>query len=199
MKTTLDEVENFFVECVRKTVRYREENDVTRKDFMDLLIKIKNGKKLSDSDGETLSGLSMNEVTANAFVYFLAGFETSSTTMTFALYELALNEDVQRRAREEIKRVLDRHGGELSYEAVMDMTYITQILNGEFVSYTSSRTICIKIFRSNILESLRKYSPVGNLKRKSNRDYNVPNTKFVIPKGTRVLIPVHAVTLETPR
>ena len=52
--------------------------------------------------------------------------------MTFALYELALNKDIQRRAREEIKQVLDRHGGELSYEAISDMTYITQILNGKF-------------------------------------------------------------------
>lgn len=65
-------------------------------------------------------------------MFFLAGFETSSTTMTFALYELALNKDIQNRAREEIKRVLATYGGELSYEAVTDMTYITQILNGKF-------------------------------------------------------------------
>lgn len=64
MKTTLEEVEHFFLESVRETVKYREENDVTRNDFMDLLIKIKNGKKLNESDNETLSGLSLNEVAA---------------------------------------------------------------------------------------------------------------------------------------
>lgn len=142
LKLTLQEVEDFFIESVRETVRYREENDVTRNDFMDLLIKIKNGKSLNDSDGETLSGLSLNEMAAHIFVFFLAGFETSSTNMMFALYELALNKDIQNRARDEIKQVLERHGGEMTYEAVMDMTYLTQIFNGKShckKSYSASK------------------------------------------------------------
>lgn len=65
-----------------------------------------------------------------AFVFFLAGFETSSTVMTFALHELALNQEIQDKAREEIKNVLDKHEGHFSYEAMLDMNYITQILNG---------------------------------------------------------------------
>ncbi|KAG4079132.1 hypothetical protein HA402_001103 [Bradysia odoriphaga] len=91
--------------------------------------------------------------------------------MTFLLYELALNKDIQWKAREEIKQVLERHGGEFSYEAMTDMTYITQILN----------------------ESLRKYPTLGNLRRITSKDYNVPNTNMIIPKGTKILIPVHAV------
>lgn len=114
--------------------------------------------------------------------------------MTFAFYELALNKDIQSRARKEIKQVLDRHGGELSYEAIMDMSYITQILNGNidfsFGHVTISHYSCV-------LESLRKYSPVGNLKRLVSKDYHVPNTKFVLPKGTKILVPVHAVTKLT--
>ncbi|KAJ6623032.1 Cytochrome P450 6a9, partial [Pseudolycoriella hygida] len=129
MKTTLEEVEKFFIESVQQTVEYREKNDVTRNDFMDLLIKIKNGEKLQKSDRETLSGLSLNEMAAQAFVFFLAGFETSSTVMTFALYELALNQDIQLKARQEIKQVLEKYGGEMTYDAVSDMNYISQILN----------------------------------------------------------------------
>ncbi|XP_037028113.1 probable cytochrome P450 6a20 [Bradysia coprophila] len=171
MRSTLEEVERFFINSVRETVRYREENDVTRNDFMDLMIRIKNGKKLNENDSDSAIGLSINEVAAQAFVFFLAGFETSSTVMTFLLYELALNKDIQLKARKEIKQVLERHGGQFSYEAMTDMTYITQILN----------------------ESLRKYPPVGNLRRITSKDYNVPNTKLIIQKGTKILIPVHAV------
>lgn len=64
MKTTLEEVEQFFIGSVRETVEYREKNNVTRNDFMDLLLKIRNGKKLNESDTETLSGLSINELAA---------------------------------------------------------------------------------------------------------------------------------------
>lgn len=64
MKNTLDEVEKFFIQSVRETVQYREKNDMKRNDFMDLLIKIKNGKKLNDGDSEILSGLSINEIAA---------------------------------------------------------------------------------------------------------------------------------------
>lgn len=65
-----------------------------------------------------------------AFVFFLAGYETSSTVMSFAMHELALNKDIQRKVNEEIQNVLDKYQGEFTYEAMMDMHYITQIVNG---------------------------------------------------------------------
>lgn len=130
IKTTLEEVETFFMRIVYETVQYREQNNVSRSDFMDLLIKIKNGQKLNETDAETTGGISMAELAAQAFVFFLAGFETSSTVMTFALHELAINKEIQHKARDEIKRVLDKHGGTFSYEAMKDMNYITQIVNG---------------------------------------------------------------------
>jgi cytochrome P450 family 6 len=42
-------------------------------------------------------------------------------------------------------------------------------------------------------ETLRKYSPVGMLVRKSNEDYMVPNMSLTISKGTTVMIPVHGI------
>ncbi|KAJ6640798.1 putative cytochrome P450 6a13 [Pseudolycoriella hygida] len=43
------------------------------------------------------------------------------------------------------------------------------------------------------MQSLRKYSPVGNLRRMATKDYNVPKTNVVLPKGTKIMIPVHAI------
>lgn len=123
------EVSEFFLSLVRRTVEYREKNSVKRDDFMSLLLQIKNTGKL---DGETteLGGLTFEELAAQTFLFFIAGFETSSSTMTFATYELALNQDIQERAREEVHEVLQRHGGVMSYEAAMEMTYLEQVIKG---------------------------------------------------------------------
>lgn len=57
-------------------------------------------------------------------------FETSSTTLTFALYELALSPDVQETLRDDIQTVLSRHGNELTYEAMLDMKYLQMVIDG---------------------------------------------------------------------
>ena len=75
--------------------------------------------------------MSMNSVAAQAFVFFLAGFETSSTTMTFCLYELAINPDIQEVLRNEIDTVLEKHDGNISYEAVQEMTYLDNVVAGK--------------------------------------------------------------------
>jgi len=65
-----------------------------------------------------VTGLSMNSLAAQDFVFFVSGFETSSTTMTFCLYELSLHQDIQDRLRQEIDVVLQKHDGKLTYEAI---------------------------------------------------------------------------------
>jgi hypothetical protein len=67
---------------------------------------------------------------AQAFSFLAAGFETSGTTLSYALYELALHPDVQNRLREEIKQVLDKHQGELTYEGMNEMSYLDMVIKG---------------------------------------------------------------------
>jgi cytochrome P450 family 6 len=64
-------------------------------------------------------------------VFFLAGFETSSTTMTFCLYELAMNPDIQERLRAEIDTVLQKHGGNITYESIFEMEYLEKVVDGK--------------------------------------------------------------------
>lgn len=132
-------VTKFFIDLVRETVNYREENNIYRKDFLQLLIQLKNQGRVCDKDeireknGTTkgaLKSLTIEEMAAQCFVFFLAGFETSSTTMAFCLHELALNSEIQEKVREEIEVVLKKYGGEITYEAILDMTYMEKVIYG---------------------------------------------------------------------
>lgn len=127
MKNNHDDVSEFFLGIVRETIEYREKNGIQRNDFMDLLMEIKNKGRL---DGDDVGEISINEIAAQAFVFFLAGFETSSTTMSYCLYELSLNMALQAEARQEVETVLKRHDGQFTYEAMMEMHLIDRIISG---------------------------------------------------------------------
>ena len=60
----------------------------------------------------------------------MKGFETSSTTLTFALHTLAHHHEIQEKARKSIKDVLERHNGEWTYDSVMEMNYVGQVIDG---------------------------------------------------------------------
>ncbi|XP_049814672.1 probable cytochrome P450 6a13 isoform X2 [Schistocerca nitens] len=174
-----EEVSQFFRNMVRETVEYREKNNVTRNDFMHLLIQLKNRGFVDD---DKLNGLmdsskdvdnwklSMDDVAAQAFVFFLAGFETSSTTMSFALYELALNPDVQKRLQEEVDATMKKNDGQLTYEAISEMPYLDKVVS----------------------ETLRMFPPGALLGRKCTSRYQFPNNEVTVEEGTPIFVPVYA-------
>ncbi|XP_049792580.1 cytochrome P450 6k1-like [Schistocerca nitens] len=172
-KFTGDAVSDFFLELVRQTVDERLEKDIKRNDFLDLLIQLKQKGHL---EGDAHALVQTEEsiefthelMTAQCFVFFAAGFETSSTTMSFCLHELALHHDVQERVRAEVDAVVRKHGGAITYDAIQDMTYLDQV----------------------VAETLRMYPPLPFLDRVCEVPYKLPGSGAVIEPGTRVFIPV---------
>jgi cytochrome P450 len=55
--------------------------------------------------------------------------------MTFALYELSLNPDVQQKLRDEIKTVMRQHQNEITYDAMQEMKYLQMVIDGECLLY----------------------------------------------------------------
>ncbi|XP_069672224.1 probable cytochrome P450 6a14 isoform X2 [Periplaneta americana] len=137
------EVANYFRNMVEDTVNYREKNNVKRNDFMQLLIQLKN-KGSVDADSKNghqnehtvteeksdHNALSMDSLAAQSFVFFLAGFETSSTTMTFCLYELSIHPNIQDGVGQEIDEIMKKYDGEITYEAVQEMEYLDKVVSG---------------------------------------------------------------------
>ena len=68
---------------------------------------------------------------AQALIFLIAGYETSASTLSFALYELALHPEIQQSVRTEIVQVLSKHGGKLTYDGMQDMSYLDRVVSGE--------------------------------------------------------------------
>lgn len=126
------DVSDFYMGVVKDTVKHREESTAnSRKDFIQLLLDLKNNPNADPEVGS----LTIEQIAAQAFVFFLAGFETSSTGMAFCLLELAQREDVQERVRCEIKQVLERSKGEITFDSLQEMKYLDMVLEGkDFIS-----------------------------------------------------------------
>ncbi|XP_075166604.1 cytochrome P450 6A1-like [Haematobia irritans] len=166
MRVTPQDIHEFFMHIIKETVEYRELNNIQRNDFLNILIDLKN--TINDATG--LGEISMNQLTAQVFGFFLGGFETSATTMAFALYELAQNQEIQQKLRVEVNEAFEKQDGlPMQYETLMNMSYMEQVL----------------------AETLRKYPPIPVLNRRALCDYQVyGDPQFVIEKGTPIFIPV---------
>lgn len=160
IKAIPEDISDFYMGITKETVAYREQNpQVNRQDFMNLLLQLKKNNEVT-----------IEQIAAQSFIFFLAGYETSSSTMTNCMFELSINEDIQEKARQDVKDAIEKHGG-LNYESVADMHYLERCVD----------------------ETLRKYPVVSNLMRAPIKDYKLPNTNIVISKGQSVWVPVHAI------
>ncbi|CAH1101564.1 unnamed protein product [Psylliodes chrysocephalus] len=153
-------INDFYVNTTLSTIKHREEKNIVRNDFMDLLIQLKNSKNEHKR-------LTISEIIGQSFVFYIAGFETSASSTTFAIFELSQHQNIQDKLRQEINLVLNKYGNQITYEAVQEMVYLDQV----------------------VYESLRMYPPAPFLVRLCNKDYKVVGTDLLIEKGTSVFIP----------
>ena len=123
MKLFSDTVSDFFLGAVCAILEYRQQSKERRNDFIELLLEVK---------AESKGALSLEEIAAQAFVFFVAGFDTSSSTMAFTLYELARNVEIQQKVRQEILKVQQAHNGAICYESLSELHYLEQVLAGKF-------------------------------------------------------------------
>lgn len=135
-----NDISSFFMKLVKDTINYREQKQISRNDFLQLLINMKNNK-LAEEDGYQHDGktLTVEEIAAQCYVFFIAGFETSSTTMAFALYELSRNPDIQDKVRKEVQDVSAKYDGKLTYDSIQDMKYLGQVIDGKTKPETNGK------------------------------------------------------------
>ncbi|XP_046392982.1 cytochrome P450 6a2-like [Ischnura elegans] len=208
MKFTDDETSSFFSNFVKDMVSQREKaiEQSEREggsakafgDFIHHLVMLKKRglyfkDELDDEDEQRESAtlehnklkeepswasIDNEDLTAQVMLFFSAGFETTSSLMSFALFALSATEhgrSIQRKLREEIDRVLsEEEGKEFSYAAIQRMHLLDRVVK----------------------ETLRLYPPAGILSRKSEQPYIIPGTTLVIEEGTQLFVPTYAMQMD---
>ena len=132
----------YFMKIFNETFALREKQGpgIKRNDFLELLLQFQNSNKNN--------GFTAQQLAANAFLFYIGGFETSSTTMTFSLYELALNKDIQDKLRQEIQKCLG-NDRKLTYDKLNEMKYLDNFINGENFKQTTLFQELKKYFRNS--------------------------------------------------
>lgn len=105
-----------------------------------------------------------DEIVGQAFVFFLAGYETSSSTLAFTSYLLALHPECQRKVQEEVDLFFTRHSSP-DYTNVQELEYLDMVVS----------------------EALRLYPPAFRYARDVEEDCIVNGQR--LPKGAIVEIP----------
>lgn len=131
----------YFVRLTTETFEHREKHNVIRKDFIQLLMQLRNNGKVSedgdwtirksDSRSESFKSLTINECAAQSYLFYLAGFETSSSAFTYCLYELVRNPELMRKLQQEIDQTLKKHNNEVTYDAIQEMKFLEMCILGK--------------------------------------------------------------------
>ncbi|XP_059608198.1 cytochrome P450 6d1-like [Phlebotomus argentipes] len=148
------EVEDFVVGLVKSVMKLRVTKGTERFDFIHKLMELR-----EDFPPEVLS--------AQVLVLVLAAYEGTGGTISYCLWELAKNPEIQAKAQEEVDKVLQKHG-KITLEALGEMTYIDNCLS----------------------ETLRLHPTLTFLIRRCNQDYHNDKYNLNIEKNTNIIIPL---------
>lgn len=149
----------------------------SRNDFVDLIL---SWKKREFLIGDSLSNIKTGKkntvhmkvtdelLVSQCVLMFGGGFETTSNTLMFFLYEIAKHQEVQTKLIEEIDAYFEKHNGIIEYECTTEMPYLESCID----------------------ETMRLYPVFGILMREVMSDYVFP-TGLSLKKGDRIHIPVY--------
>ncbi|XP_026324779.1 probable cytochrome P450 9f2 isoform X2 [Hyposmocoma kahamanoa] len=191
-KKTID----FFKTMVTSTIDYREKNNVERPDMIQLLMEASKGQLKGNSNEDEKDSVGFatveealkpqgvtrkwttNELTGQVFIFFVAGFESSGSTLVMGIHELAINPHVQDKLYQEIKEFKIKNSA-LTYDNISELKYLDCVLN----------------------ETLRKWSPALILDRCCTKAYELPPVReggrpFKLKPGDIVYNVVNSIHLD---
>ncbi|CAH4036124.1 unnamed protein product [Pieris brassicae] len=152
-------------------------------DFLDMMLKLRQIGKLSgdamevDENGKKKKveiEFDEDRMLAQLYIFFVAGFETSSTVMGYAMHQLAYHPEIQIEVQQEIDEILAKNDNKLCYQSLSEMNLLEQVTK----------------------EALRLFPPGAALGRICTKDFVIPELNIQIEAGTTVGIPVYGIQTD---
>ncbi|XP_068133444.1 thromboxane-A synthase [Hyperolius riggenbachi] len=187
-----DKINSFFRKTIMEMISARDQQPAheRRRDFLQLMLDARNFSGLvsvdqfdvvnqADADAPQSGGTEVHEETTRsstkkldddeimgqAFIFLIAGYETTCSLLSFTTYLLATQPQCQEKLLKEVDEFSAAHDG-ADYSSVHDLPYLDMVIS----------------------ESLRIYPPAFRYARQAGRDCTVMGHK--IPAGMVVEIPV---------
>ncbi|PIO65327.1 hypothetical protein TELCIR_13013 [Teladorsagia circumcincta] len=143
--------------------------------FQILLSSLEEDSRESEKDneiefdlGSTAKGLSKGDILGQAFMFVLAGFETTPAVLHLTIYMLAIHENFQKRCREEVELICGTER-DITYTMLSEMKFVDQ---------------CIS-------ETLRMYPPVVRTNRLCTKEVTIKGIEM--KKGCVFTVPIRAI------
>ncbi|CAH2276505.1 thromboxane-A synthase [Pelobates cultripes] len=190
-----DQINSFFLKVIRDIIAQRDDQPANerRRDFLQLMLDardsfsnitvehfdIVNQADLSaprvdhqearmanaDSPKKTTKTLNEEEILGQAFLFLIAGYETTCSLLSFATYLLAIHPECQDKVLREVDEFSEKHVL-ADYNTVNELPYLDMVIS----------------------ETLRMYPPAFRFAREASRDCTVMGYK--IPAGTVLEVPI---------
>ncbi|GFY41589.1 cytochrome P450 3A24, partial [Trichonephila inaurata madagascariensis] len=139
---TSGQMTKLIVDSVKSAIDVRRKNPEFKS--MDLLQIMLDHR---ESDPSVSSGLTDEEIVANAYVFILAGFETTANALAFTFYLLIKHPDIQEKLYQEIKDIEDSN-----YNSIQSIPYLDQVFSESLRCYLHLPDS----YQGHVLRTIRK-------------------------------------------
>ena len=148
-----------------RLIENHQNNTTTGKDLLQMLLEVRNENNVTLSSGYVLN----DEIIALILTVVLASYETTTDTLSFTAYLLALNPSIQDRLIREITDYYDANPESSLYDAAENIDYVSMVLS----------------------EALRMFPSLAMPTRECKQTC-VINDNLTIEKGCDVVFPAHS-------
>ncbi|KAF7034039.1 hypothetical protein CFC21_045098 [Triticum aestivum] len=124
MRQINNEIESILRGLIGKRMQAMQEGESTNDDLLGLLLE--SNKTDVNENGQSVPGMSTEEVIEECKLFYFAGMETTSILLTWTMVVLSMHPEWQDRAREEVLGLFGKH--KLDYEALNRLKTVTMIL-----------------------------------------------------------------------
>uniref|UniRef100_A0ACD5V272 Uncharacterized protein n=1 Tax=Avena sativa TaxID=4498 RepID=A0ACD5V272_AVESA len=156
------EIESIVHGLIGKRRQAMQEGESTKDDLLSLMLE--SNMRNSDENGQSISGMTIEEVVEECKMFYFAGTETTSVLLAWTMVVLSMHPEWQDRAREEALGLFGKN--KLEYEDLSGLKTVTMVL----------------------YEVLRLYSPAVAFFRKTYKEMEIGGVTY--PAGVLIELPL---------